>query len=174
MLLWFITKQLNQFQRSLMRQFDVFIYQMIDEWLKLTAHTIESTQNYWFGNRSRLLVWAPDSISKGCEFEFRQERWEKFLLQSQLCVLTLIRCPFHLLVTALARKRPRSFCQKCKWRVTPEHASTFDSTKSGTADYAAVGHNAGIYPETSSHATCQRTFCHSRISSMSLCGLVLA
>ena len=41
-----------------------------------------------------------------------------FSLQSSLSVLTPIRCPFHLHVTALARKRTRSFCQKCRWHVT--------------------------------------------------------
>ena len=30
-----------------------------------------------------------------CEFESRQGRRENFLLQGQLCVLTLIQCPFH-------------------------------------------------------------------------------
>ena len=33
-----------------------------------------------------------------------------FQLQSQLCVLTLSHCPFHLRVTAVACKRPRAFC----------------------------------------------------------------
>ena len=37
-----------------------------------------------------------------------------------ISVLTLIRCPFHPRVTAVARKRPRSFCQKCRWQVTPK------------------------------------------------------
>ena len=86
--------------------------------------------------RDSLLVRAPDSRSKGCEFESRQERRENFLLQSQLSVLTLIRCPFHLRVTAVAHKRPRSFCQKCKWQATPKHAYTLDPTKSEWADYA--------------------------------------
>ena len=27
-------------------------------------------------------------------------------------------------VTAVARKRPRSFCKKCRWQVTPKHACT--------------------------------------------------
>ena len=56
-------------------------------------------------------------VGKGCEFKSRQERLvsqlvgarENFLLQSLLCVLTLIRCPFHPRVTAVARKRPWSF-----------------------------------------------------------------
>ena len=33
-------------------------------------------------------------------------------------------------VTVVARKRPRSFCQKCWWQVTPNHTYTFDPTKS--------------------------------------------
>ena len=52
--------------------------------------------------------------------------------------MTLIRCPFHPRVTAVVRKRPRSFCQKCRWQVTPNHTYTFDPTKSEWADYAAV------------------------------------
>ena len=35
-------------------------------------------------------------------------------------------------------KRPRSFCQKCRWQVTPKHAYTLDPTKSEWAEYAAV------------------------------------
>ena len=45
-----------------------------------------------------------------------------------LCVLTLIRCSFHPRVTAVARKRPRSLCQKC----------ILDQTKSEWVNYAAV------------------------------------
>ena len=40
-----------------------------------------------------------------------------------LCWL-LIRYPFHTRVTAVARKRPRSFCQKCRWQLTAKHACT--------------------------------------------------
>ena len=85
-----------------------------------------------------MLVRALDSRLKGCEFESWQERRENFLLQSQLCVLILIRCPFTPRVTVVARKTPQSFCQTCRWQVTPEHAYTFDQTKSVWADYAAV------------------------------------
>ena len=35
-----------------------------------------------------------------------------------LCVLTLIWCLFHPRIAAVARKRPRSFCQKRRWQVT--------------------------------------------------------
>ena len=61
-----------------------------------------------------------------------------FACQSQLCVLTLIRCPFNLRVTAVTRKATLSFCQKCRWQVTPKHAYTLDPTKLKWADYAAV------------------------------------
>ena len=40
-----------------------------------------------------------------------------------LCSL-LYRCLFHPRVTTVACKRPRSFCQKCRWQVTAKHAYT--------------------------------------------------
>ena len=40
-----------------------------------------------------------------------------------LCWL-LFRYPFHPRVTAVARKRSRSFCQKCRWHVTAKHSYT--------------------------------------------------
>ena len=58
-------------------------------------------------------------------------------------MLTLIRCPFHPRVTAVACKRPRSFCEKCRWQVTPKHEYTLDPTKSEWADYAAVQAECG-------------------------------
>ena len=41
-------------------------------------------------------------------------------------------------VTAVAHKRHRPFCQKCRWQFTPKHAYTLDQKKSEWADYAAV------------------------------------
>ena len=35
-------------------------------------------------------------------------------------------------------------------------------------------HSVGTYPETNSHATCQGTFGHGRLSSLNHCGLDLA
>ena len=40
-----------------------------------------------------------------------------------LCWL-LFSYPFHPRVTAVARKRSRSSCQKCRWQVTAKHAYT--------------------------------------------------
>ena len=36
----------------------------------------------------------------------------------------LFRYPFHPRVTAVARKRSRSFCQKCRWQITAKHTCT--------------------------------------------------
>ena len=64
-------------------------------------------------------------------------------LQSQLCVLTLIRCPFHPRVTAVARKIPRHSAKSAGRQVTPRHAYAFDPTKSEWADYAAAQAECG-------------------------------
>ena len=101
-------------------------------------HKHQRSDMRWLTGRNSLLVRAPDSRSKGCEIESRQERRGNFLLQSQLCLLIHILCPFHPRVTAVARKRPRSFYQKCRWQVTLKHAHTLDPAKSKWADYAAV------------------------------------
>ena len=39
-----------------------------------------------------------------------------FFLQGQLSVVN-VWYPFHPRVTAVARKRPRSFCQNCRWQL---------------------------------------------------------
>ena len=89
---------------------------------------------------------------------------------SFLC-LTLTRCPFHPCVTAVARKRPRSFCQKSRWQVTDKRACTLDPTKSERADY--VGIVWELIRETNSHVTRQGTLVHSRLNSLSHCGLII-
>ena len=71
------------------------------------------------------MVRAPDLSWKGCGFESLQE-WQGRVFFSRanfLCWL-LFRYPFHPRVTAVAHKRPRSFCQKCRWQVTAKYACT--------------------------------------------------
>ena len=60
------------------------------------------------------VVRAPNSWSKGTGFESRQN----FLLQGQLSVLAIVS------VSAVARKRSRSFCQKRGWQITAKHTGT--------------------------------------------------
>ena len=38
--------------------------------------------------------------------------------------ILVFRYPFHPRVTTVARKKSRSFCQKCRWQVTAKHAYT--------------------------------------------------
>ena len=109
--------------------------------------------------------------SKGCMFEFWQGRQENFLLQSQLCVLTLILCLFHPCVTAVAHKRPWSFCKKCRWQVTPKHAYTLTQRSRCGLTVQAL---CGSLSENKPTPTCQGTFSHSNPSSLSRFGLILA
>ena len=77
-----------------------------------------------FGGGDSLVVRAPDSWLKGRGFESLLERRENFLLQGRLSVLTLISVSVPPRVTTVARKKSRSFCQKCRWQVTAKHAYT--------------------------------------------------
>ena len=84
--------------------------------------------------------------------------FERFrVLESELCVLTFIQCPFHPGVTAVARKQFRSFCQKCRWQVDPSSRSV--------PTMPLPRHSVEIYQETSPHAIRQGTIGHSRLSS---------
>ena len=64
-----------------------------------------------------LLVRAPDLWLEGLEFKSQQQRWENFLLQSQLCVLTLIRCLFHPLLPQWHVKDPSHFAKSAGGRL---------------------------------------------------------
>ena len=87
-------------------------------------------------------------------------------------VLTLIRCPFHPRVIAVARKRPRSLRQKCRWQLhLNKHAPLTQRSRSGLIPLCR--HSVGTYQEKSSHKTRQGALGHSRLSSLSHCGLIL-
>ena len=72
----------------------------------------------FLGSGDSSVVRVPDSWSKSRGFESLLEQRENFL-----CWL-LFWYPFHPCVTAVACKRPRSFCQKCRWQVTAKHSYT--------------------------------------------------
>ena len=76
------------------------------------------------GSGDSSAVRAPDSWLKGHGFESLPERREIFFSRVNFLCWLLFRYPFHPRVTAVARKRPRSFCQKCRWQVTAKHAYT--------------------------------------------------
>ena len=51
-------------------------------------------------------------------------RWIIFFSWVDFLCWLLFRYHFHPRVTAVTRKRSRSFCQKCRWQVTAKHAYT--------------------------------------------------
>ena len=115
-------------------------------------------------SRDLFLVTVPDSWLKGCEFESQQEWQENFRLKSQLCVLTLIWCPFHPCATDKSAGG-RSHLNT--------HTPLAQQSRSGlTMPLSRL--SVGNYSEMSSHANCQKTFSHSYLSLLSHCGLILA
>ena len=70
------------------------------------------------------MVRAPDSWLKGRGFEFCRSGGRIFFSRVDFLCWLLFRYPFHPRVTAVAHKRSLSFCQKCRWQVTAEHAYT--------------------------------------------------
>ena len=71
------------------------------------------------------VVRAPNSWLKGRGFESLLERRENFSSPgSTFCADSYFGNPFHPRVTTVARKKSRSFCQKCRWQVTAKHACT--------------------------------------------------
>ena len=88
------------------------------------CHSLQSAEAGHHRSGDSSVVRALDLWLKGRGFKSLQEQWENFLLQGQLFVLTLIWYLFHPCVTAVARKRPPSFCQKCRWQVTAKHTCT--------------------------------------------------
>ena len=96
-----------------------------------------------------------------------QEWWENFLLQSQLCVLTLIQCPFHPCVIGHSAKSAGG------WLHLNKHTPLTCQSWSGLT-MPLSRQSVGIYQEISSHTTRQETLGYSHLSSLSHCGLILA
>ena len=98
-----------------------------------------------------------------------------FLLQGQLCVLTLIRCSFHPRVLPQWHvKDPGHSAKSAGGRLHLNmHTPLTQLSRSGLT-MPLSRHSVGTYQETSSHATRQVTLGYSRPSSLSHCGLILA
>jgi len=93
-----------------------------------SPHDSRSPQHlvhYSMENRNSSAVRVLDLWLQGHGFVSWQEWRENGLLQGQISALTLIfSICFTSPVTAVAHKRFWSFCPKCRWQVTAEHAST--------------------------------------------------
>ena len=90
------------------------------------------------GSRDGLLVGCRTCDQKVESLNPGRSGGRSFFSKNQPCVLTLYRCLFRPRYTGVAHKRPRSFCQKCRWHVTPKHIYTLDLVKSEWADNATV------------------------------------
>ena len=121
-----------------------------------------------------LLVRAPDSWWKGCEFKSQQE-WSKiFLLQSELSVPTFIRCPFTPVLPQWHLKKNSHSVKSSGGRLHLNMLTPLTQQSRCGLTMLLSRHSVGIYPETNSQATCQGTFGHSHLNWLSHCGLILA
>ena len=91
-----------------------------------------------------------------------------FFLQSQRCVYSTPVLPqWHVKDPGHSAK---SACGRLHLNT---HSPLTQQSRSGLTT-PLCRHSVGTYQETSSHATRKGTLCHSRLSSLSLCGLILA
>ena len=88
-------------------------------------------------------------------------------------MLTLIRCPFHHRVIAVARKDPDPSAKSVSGRLY-RNTHTFLTPRSQSGLTMLSRYNVGAYQGTSSHATRSGTLSHSRGSSRIHCELILA
>ena len=82
----------------------------------------------------RTYTWGATSIAQWLERRTRDRKVPGlspgrsggiiFFFRVNFLCWRLFRYPFYPRVTAVARKRPRSFHQKCKWQVTAKHKYT--------------------------------------------------
>ena len=125
---------------------------------------------------NRVLVRMLDFVIERLGVESRQEQQENVLFQSQLCVLTLIRCPFHLwpLLPQWHVKDPGHSARSAGGRLHLNlHTPLTQQSQSGMT-LPLSRHSVETYQEMSSHATRQGTLNHNCLSSLSHCGLILA
>ena len=102
---------------------------MLVSWVMQTEHWYYDYHVVFLsmGSGDSSVVRALDSWLKSRRFESLQERLENFFFFSWVSFLCwlLFRYPFHPRVTAVARKRSRPFCQKCRWQVTTRMHLTY-------------------------------------------------
>ena len=74
--------------------------------------------------RDSSVVRESDTWSKDPGFESQQESRRIFFSTVNFLCWLLFQYQFHSRVTAVACKRSRPFCQKCRWQVTAKHTCT--------------------------------------------------
>ena len=101
----------------------------------MTIQQVKSTRQFWdcsadhqMGRVAEQTNIAICTVSLFPQFQRRSSNgksgWTNEHSNSYSLHLPLFRYPFHPRVTTVARKRSRSFCQKCRWQVIAKHAYT--------------------------------------------------
>ena len=88
---------------------------------KRRRHKLE---RHILGSEDSSVVRASDSWSKAPGFESGRSGGKLVLSRINTPCWLLFRYLFHPRVTAVARKRSRSFRKKCRWQVTVKHTHT--------------------------------------------------
>ena len=100
--------------------------------------------------------------------------WRIFCSRVNLVCWLFIRCPFHPRLRQWHVKDPGHSAKSAGDRLhLNTHTSLTHRSRSGLAMLLSR-HSVGTYQETGSHATRQGPLGHSRLSSLSYCGLILA
>ena len=128
----------------------------------------------WLGSRDSLLVRAPDSWSKGCQFESRQERRRIFVSKVNFVCWLLFGVRSTPVLPQWHIKDPGHSAKSAAGRLHLNTHIHLTQRSRGVLTMLPSRHSVGTYPETSSHATCQGTIGHRRLYLLSHCGLILA
>ena len=120
-----------------------------------------------------LLVRAPDSWSKGVSSNPGRSGGIIFFSRvNSVCGLLFVSVPTLFLQWHI--KDPGHSAKSAGGRLHLNlHTPLTQQSQSGLT-MPLCRHSVGTYQETSSHATCHGTLGHSRLSSLSHCGLILA
>ena len=92
----------------------------------------------------------------------------------QEAIPALIRCPSHPVTPQWHVKDPSHSAENAGGRLQLNTQTPLTQRSRSGLTMPLSTYSVGTYPKTSSHATCQETFGHSRLSSLSHCGLILA
>ena len=126
------------------------------------------------GSWDSLLVGVPDSWSKGCGFKSRRNGGRIFFSRVNfVCSLFFGVCSTPVLPQWHV-KDPRHSAESAGGRLHLNMHTPLTHWSRSRLTMPLSMHSVGTYAETSLHATCQGTFNHSRVSSLSHCGLTLA
>ena len=125
-------------------------------------------------SRDSLLVRAPDSWSKGCEFESRQERRIIFFSRVYFVCWLLFGVHFTPVLPQWHIKDPSHSAKSAGARLhLNTHTPLTHRSRIGLT-MPLFRQSVRIYQDTSSHTTRQGTLGHSCLSWLGHCGLILA